>query len=149
MPDETALFACCGSSRWVREMLARAPFSSREELHAAAEQVWNKLDEQDWLEAFSQHPRIGQNSNSQWSRQEQSGMARASEAHAQEMARMNEEYFAKFGFIFVICATGKTAEQMSSALRARIQNAPAEELRIAAAEQAQIMHLRLDKLLNQ
>jgi OHCU decarboxylase len=128
-------------------MFSRQPFSDSDAMHAAADEIWWSLKVEDWLEAFSKHPRIGQQSAAKWSAQEQSGMSQAAIETAIEMQRLNTEYFAKFDFIFIVCATGKSAAEMLDLLRTRITNSREEEIRIAAAEQAKITHLRLDKLL--
>ncbi len=127
-------------------MFNRQPF---DDIHREADEVWWSLTPQDWLEAFAAHPKIGQKSTAKWTTQEQSGMSQAAAATAQEMARLNSEYESKFGFIFIVCATGKSADEMLHILQNRINNARDEEIRIAAAEQAKIIHLRLDKLLEQ
>ena len=142
-----ALMACCGSSKWVTEMVSRRPFPDAKLLHENSETVWWRLGEQNWLEAFSKHPKIGEKSAAQWSKQEQSGMAQASHETRESMLRLNEAYERRFGWIFIVCATGKTADELHGLLQQRIAHQPEEELRIAAAEQAKIMHLRLDKLL--
>jgi OHCU decarboxylase len=118
-----------------------------EDIHRAADEIWWSLTPQDWLEAFAAHPKIGQKSSAKWTAQEQSGMSQAAASTAEEMARLNCDYESKFGFIYVVCATGKSADEMLAILQARIHNSPEEEIRIAAAEQAKITHLRLDKLL--
>ena len=143
------LTACCGSSAWATAMFARQPFPDAETLHRAADEIWWSLTEDDWLEAFSKHPKIGQTSTAKWSAHEQSGMDAAAAGTTEEMARLNAEYAARFGFIFIVCATGKSAAEMLDLLRKRINHSREEEIRIAAAEQAKITHLRLDKLLAQ
>jgi OHCU decarboxylase len=127
-------------------MFARQPFATSEEMHKAADEVWWSLTPEDWLEAFAAHPMIGERSTACWSAQEQSGMSVAAENTARELERLNAEYAERFGFIFIICATGKSADEMLEALRMRLKNSYGDELRIAAAEQAKITHLRLDKL---
>ena len=138
------LLTCCGSRSWANTMFQRQPFGH---LHGEADQVWWSLSPEDWLEAFAAHPKIGQKSSAKWTSQEQSGMSQAAAETAAEMARMNEEYAEKFGFIFIVCATGKSADEMLQILKARMKNSRDEEIRIAATEQAKITHLRLDKLL--
>jgi OHCU decarboxylase len=140
------LTSCCGSSAWAQAMFTRQPF---DDIHRAADEIWWSLTTEDWLEAFAAHPKIGQKSAAKWAAQEQSGMSSAAASTAAEMARLNAEYENKFGFIFIVCATGKSADEMLSILQARINNSREEEIRIAAAEQARITHLRLDKLLKQ
>lgn len=142
------LLECCGSSNWVKQMLAARPFKTLASLEAAATAAWWSLSSTDWLEAFSKHPRIGEKGKvSQWSSQEQSGMESAAVSVAARLADLNRVYFEKFGWIFIVCATGKSAEEMLSLLETRLPNAPDDEIRIAAAEQNKITLLRLKKLL--
>jgi len=141
-----ALARCCGSSRWVAGMLARRPFASTDALHAAADEVWRALSPADLLEAFACHPRIGQRPTSAWSAEEQARAAAGGTDAAAALRDLNEAYFARFGYIFIICATGKSADEILAALRARLPNDPATELTVAAAEQARITRLRLEKL---
>jgi OHCU decarboxylase len=143
---EEALLACCGSRRWARAVAARRPFASREALLTAADEVWGALGPDDWLEAFAAHPRIGERAAG-WSAGEQAAAAGAASTTVVRLAEANREYEARFGHIFIVCATGRGAEEMLGALEARMQNEPGAELRIAAAEQAKITRLRLDKLL--
>ncbi len=141
------LISCCGSSAWANAMYNRQPFADHAALHQSADEVWWALSENDWLEAFSKHPKIGQKSKAKWSAQEQRGMSDASSSVANEMARLNAEYEQRFGFIYIVFATGKSAEEMLQILKSRIANDREQELRVATAEQAKIMHLRLDKLI--
>lgn len=140
------LTACCGSSAWAEAMFARQPFADRPSMHQAADDIWWSLTPEDWLDAISKHPKIGEKSSARWSAQEQSGMSHPAFETAQEMARLNAEYDARFGFIFIVCATGKSADEMLQLLRTRLANTREEEIRNAATEQAKITHLRLDKL---
>ena len=145
---QKALLACCGSSRWSRQMTARRPFDSVPTVHAAAHDIWWSLEESDWLEAFACHPKIGEvKPVSDWSSQEQKGMSAATADTAAAIAAMNGEYQKRFGYIFIVCATGKSSTEMRDLLEQRLTNDPKDELRIAAAEQLKITHLRLDKLL--
>ncbi len=157
MPDAEAAFklaACCGSTRWVAEMLTRRPFGSRGHLGGAADEVAAALGESDWLEAFTHHPRIGQRisnavvstSAESWSTGEQSAVASASTAIRAALATANEDYERRFGFIFIICASGRGATEILAALRARMGNTREREIVVAAAEQQQITRLRLEKL---
>jgi 2-oxo-4-hydroxy-4-carboxy-5-ureidoimidazoline decarboxylase len=154
--EATRLFhTVCGSKRWTARMVSARPFATDSELFAAAEREWFALDEADWLEAFSHHPRIGERNLSQQrfaataaqSSREQSGMDAATDAQRDEFAKGNEEYQRRFGHVFLICATGKSAAEMLDALRARLGNTPEVELKGAAAEQAKIIRLRLEKWL--
>jgi len=148
--DEAAneLLKCCGSRRWAQETANGRPYDSLEDLIAKANDVWWSLQPSDWLEAFRSHPKIGEKkAASEWSSQEQAGVASASRETIDELAALNRAYEQKFGFIFIICATGKTSEEMLSALRERLEHDAAIELQIAAAEQSKITELRLRKLL--
>jgi OHCU decarboxylase len=138
-------------------MTAARPFASLEELCEQADIVCQSLNEEDWLEAFRAHPKIGgkkaetnQSLQAQsWSAQEQSGVANAASKTINELAQKNRDYEARFGFIFIVCATGKSPEEMLTILQARIDNDRHEELLIAAEEQRKITRLRLEKLLSQ
>jgi 2-oxo-4-hydroxy-4-carboxy-5-ureidoimidazoline decarboxylase len=115
-------------------------------LHAAASDSWKACDEHDWREAFSNHPRIGDSSAAGMASEEQAGMQSASSLMLRELAALNEAYEERFGHIYIVCATGKSAEELRDIVRHRIDNDPATELRNAAEEQRKIMHLRLEKL---
>lgn len=145
-----ALQRCCGARHWVEAMLAARPFASDAELRATAERVWWGLGRADWLEAFAAHPRIGARGEGEamtdWARREQAGADGAADATRAALAHGNVTYEARFGHVFLICATGRTADEMLGALRGRLANDPATELRVAAEEQAKITRLRLDKL---
>ena len=145
--NEDAFKRCCGSTAWVNKMLQLRPFQDRESLLLAADTVWNSLAPADWLEAFVQHPKIGEKSGAKWSVEEQRGMGTASVDTAQAMRELNIEYEQKFGWIFIVCATGKTADEMLALLTARLDNDADTELRIAAAEQSKITKIRIEKLL--
>ena len=152
---ERELLKCCGSTAWARRMAAQRPFGDTQELLSAADDIWRSLDANDWLEAFAAHPKIGgkraareQDAQAQsWSEQEQSGAREAGQATLDELAEANRAYEERFGHIFIVCATGKTAGEMLALLRARLSNDAATELRNAAEEQRKITRLRLEKLL--
>jgi OHCU decarboxylase len=144
---EDALLACCGSRAWVRRMSEAGPFRDTEHLLETADRIWWSLTPADWLEAFAAHPRIGEKSGSRWSQQEQSGAAAAQAPVLAELAEVNREYEQRFGHIFIVCATGKTAEEMLGLLRARLGNDPETEIKVAAEEQRKITRLRLQKWL--
>lgn len=152
---EKELLQCCGSTRWARQMAAVRPFKTLEALLASADAIWWSLDRNDWLEAFRSHPKIGEKKaaepvstqSSQWSGQEQASVATASQETVDSLSTLNRAYEEKFGFIFIICATGKTSGEMLSALRERLEHEAVDELPIAAAEQSKITALRLNKLL--
>lgn len=151
------LLAVCGSERWVNRMIGRRPFASVDVVYSAADEEWFGLEKQDWLEAFSHHPRIGERNLAQpkfaatavQSSKEQSGMAGASDEVRAEFAAGNAEYERKFGHVFLICATGKTGEEMLGSLRERLNNDGATELRNAAEEQSKIVRIRLGKLVEE
>jgi 2-oxo-4-hydroxy-4-carboxy-5-ureidoimidazoline decarboxylase len=148
MQISAKLLDCCGSRNWVARIIAARPFHNLAHLKTVATETWLQLESADWLEAFSKHPKIGETSKvSQWSAQEQSGMSSAAADVAAKLAHMNQVYFDKFGWIFIVCATGKSAAEMLALLEARLPNLPADEIRIAAAEQNKITLLRLEKLL--
>ncbi|HEU4767454.1 MAG TPA: 2-oxo-4-hydroxy-4-carboxy-5-ureidoimidazoline decarboxylase [Pyrinomonadaceae bacterium] len=155
--DAVAEFAkCCGAKRWAEAMTERRPYASVEELTRVAADIWSSLSHEDWLEAFRSHPKIGEKKATEavsaqaqhWSGQEQSGVRDANRDTIDSLAQLNREYEQKFGFIFIVCATGKSAAEMLAMLRERLQNDAATELPIAAAEQAKITELRLKKLIN-
>ena len=150
----TLLARCCGSTRWIEGMLSRRPFAGQDALLSAARDIWFTLDPSDWREAFSHHPKIGDRAalrarfaaTRQLSEREQAGVEGASGKVLDALAEGNADYEHRFGFIFIVCATGKTAEEMLGLLRSRIGNDPGRELQIAAAEQSKITALRLAAL---
>ena len=145
---------CCGSARWASSMAAARPFDSENELMNTAADMWNDLLAEDWLEAFAAHPKIGETKATktqfaQWSAGEQAGMSSANDLLKQELAAANREYHDKFGFIFIVCATGKTAGEMLELCRTRFDNDRETEITIAAKEQEKITEIRIKKLLSQ
>ena len=154
---EAEFLKCCGSTKWAQAMTEARPFDSEQELFAKADDISSSLEDQDWLEAFRAHPRIGeknaaaaQSSQSQeWSAQEQSGVAEAPAYTMSQVAERNREYEDRFGFIFIVCASGKSSDEILTILNGRIDNDPRTELPIAAEEQRKITRLRLEKMLNQ
>ncbi len=154
-PDaRAALLRCCGSGRWADAMLAARPFADDATVHEAAARAWWALAPEHWREAFGAHPRIGDRDAADppraatraWSDQEQAGARTADDATRAALAAGNREYEQRFGHVFLISATGRTADEMLAELRRRLGNAPGEELRGAAAEQATITRLRLERL---
>lgn len=152
---DQVLLRCCHSKNWVQKMNSYHPFSSNEDVHQKAVEAWKQLEKDDILEAFRGHPMIGANldelrkkfqTTSSWSEGEQSGMEQASEKTILELQRANQDYLHKFGYIFIVCATGKTAEEMLGLIKERLHNPPEEELKIAAGEQEKITAIRLEKL---
>jgi OHCU decarboxylase len=159
---------CCGSSRWARQMSAARPFADVAALSAAAERIGSTLDREDWLEAFAAHPKIGAGgagktgqsgrageagragkAGASWSEQEQASVALAADETLMRLAEANRAYETRFGYIFIVCATGKTAGEMLTQLEHRLRHDAGDELRIAAEEQRKITRLRLTKLLEQ
>jgi allantoicase len=124
---EPELLTCCGSRAWVRRMAEGRPFQSATDIKQKSDQIWRGLGREDWLEAFAAHPRIGET--------------------VAALAEANRLYESRFDHIFIVCATGKSAEEMLGLLRARMDNDPETELRVAAEEQRKITNLRLEKLL--
>ena len=150
-----AFLRCCGSRRWAEAMERGRPYASEPALRAGAERAFDALGREDWREAFSYHPRIGERgavaarfaATAAWSASEQHAVAGAGEDVLDALLRGNREYEARFGYIFIVCATGKSAPEMLELLRARLPNQPAAELEIAAGEQRKITAIRLAKLL--
>lgn len=141
------LRSCCASSAWVDLMAKARPFASWDELIEASDRIWRSLSGDDWQEAFRAHPRIGEKkSGARWTAAEQSGTRSATTTTMSALAEGNREYEAKFGHVYLVCATGKSADEMLSNLRSRMNNDPKSELAIAADEQRKITALRLEKL---
>ena len=153
-PLKQTLGNCCGATAWIEGMVAAFPFTTKKELFQKAEEVWNSLPEKDWMEAFEHHPKIGDLSSlqkkfastAQWAAGEQAAVHQTSEEVLQSLAEGNAKYEATFGYIFIVCATGKSAEEMLRLLQSRLPNDPKDEIKIAAAEQAKITKIRLEKL---
>jgi OHCU decarboxylase len=156
--DEAAAFeamiACCGARRWASAMIALRPIGSVTELSEAADRVWSTMNEADWMEAFASHARIGGRraahaiaKSSEWSKQEQSSATSAAEEVLAQLAEGNARYEERFGFIFIVCATGKSAEEMLAIVKRRLSGDRVSELREAAEQQRQITQIRLGKWL--
>ncbi|RZK34157.1 MAG: 2-oxo-4-hydroxy-4-carboxy-5-ureidoimidazoline decarboxylase [Hymenobacter sp.] len=149
-----ALATCCGSSAWVAALSQQFPFATAEALYADADRIWYSLREADWREAFTHHPKIGDvsalkekfASTATWAAGEQGAVQQASQATLEALAAGNEAYEQRFEYIFIVCATGKSAGEMLALLQARLPNAPEAEINIAMGEQAKITRLRLAKL---
>jgi OHCU decarboxylase len=156
-PDgkRAALLSCCGSTRWAERVAALLPMWDDVQLLVIGERVWGELQREDWLEAFRAHPKIGEKKADaevseaarRWSEGEQSRAGEASAETLAALAEANRGYEEKFGFIFIVCATNRTAGQMLSMLRERMNNDTETELRVAAEEQWRITELRIKKLL--
>jgi 2-oxo-4-hydroxy-4-carboxy-5-ureidoimidazoline decarboxylase len=147
------ILPCCGSNAWAAALASKRPLPDGETLLASSDEIWRGLVEADWLEAFRSHPRIGESQperavaaqSSAWSEQEQLKAAAAGEAVKTALKWGHREYEQKFGRIFIVCATGKSASEILEILRRRLHNDDATELQQAAEEQRQIMHIRLKK----
>lgn len=154
---ERALKACCASSAWVTKMLEHRPFAASDRVLAAADEIWAKLARSDILEAFAGHPKIGESlatlrerfaKTAHWSSQEQAQVTLATDELLEELRQLNLAYEQRFGYIFIVCASGKSAEEMRDLLKTRMHHSPDRELGVAAEEQAKITRLRLEKLAN-
>ena len=160
LPAEAAekeILACCGSQAWARGMAKRRPIAGEADLLVASKETWRGLSEADWLEAFRSHPRIGESHSEsaiekrrsiQWSSQEQSGVANTDDAVKLTLAKANREYEKRFGRIFIVCATGKSAAAILEILNRRLGNDATTELREAAEQQLRITNIRLKKWLS-
>lgn len=149
------IFKCCGCTIWAQNLIDFRPYSSKEELFRLSDMIWTSCEGEEVLEAFSHHPQIGDlkslekkfASTKDWASGEQAGVNVATPKVIEELAEANAEYEKKFGYIFIVCATGKTADEMLAMLKRRLMNDPDTEFRIAKAEQNKITHIRLDKLI--
>ena len=147
---------CCGAKAWAARMADARPFNDRRAMHEAADRIWNALSEKDQREAFDHHPRIGGVEELRkkfaltgaWAGEEQSGVASATDVVLRALAEGNARYEARYGHIFLVCATGKSAPEMLSILESRMVNDPLAEFKIATAEQAKITRIRLEKLVS-
>ena len=157
-PEQSALQAmlvCCGATRWAIAMTAARPISTPESLHETADHIWSQMQEPDWLEAFASHPRIGDRKpaahvstqSADWSKQEQSSTQTAADQTLLRLAALNAQYEEQFGFTYIVCATGKSAEEMLAILERRLSSDLLAELCEAAEQQRQITHIRLSKWL--
>ena len=150
-----ALLKCCGSGAWVEKISAEFPFDDVEQLIYRAEVNWYACDETDWREAFEHHPKIGDISSlksrfattADWAQGEQSSLEQAPDSVIEELALENRKYEEKFGYIFIVCATGKSATEMLSLLKERLVYSPEAEIKNAMIEQSKITRIRLKKLL--
>jgi len=140
---------CCGSSRWAAAMAEARPFATVDVMQTRASAIWSSLGRSDWLEAFAAHPKIGEaRPLSAWSSAEQAGMQTADARAKARLADLNAVYEARFGYIFIVCATGRSPAEMLSLLETRLGNDVERELPIAADEQRKITALRLTKLVD-
>lgn len=152
---QAAMLACCGATRWAHAMVATRPLATIAALSESADCIWATMEEKDWLEAFACHPRIGERKSqatgqsATWSKQEQASAATASDRILAELAEGNAEYERRFGFTYIVCATGKGAQEMLTILTRRLNSDRQTELREAAEQQRQITQIRLGKWLTQ
>ena len=153
LPEETAkkeLFACCGSNKWASAMMKHFPFISEKQLVDLSSKIWyDECGETDWRESFTHHPKIGdvKSLTEKFAGKEQAGVAVATSETIEALAKANTDYESKNGFIFIVCATGKSATEMLALLNDRLQNSTDEELHIAMGEQQKISIIRFKKLL--
>lgn len=148
-----ALELCCVSTRWIEGVVLGRPYRDLPSLRLAADKVWASLTKEDYLEAFEGHPKIGDvNSlkakyagSGDLAAHEQSGVAQATQAVIERLAKGNQRYEERFAFIFIVCATGKSALEMCELLERRLENDPEAELQIAAEEQRKILQIRLEQ----
>ena len=157
LPDAAAheaLVSCCGSQAWAEKLQRQRPFTNREQLLRIGNETLDQLSEDDWRGAFSHHPKIGNGRATgdpqaqQWAKQEQSAVASAPSQTLNALKKANQEYYSRFGYIFIVCATGKSGGEMLRLLQQRLKNDARTELQIAASEQRKITQLRLEKMLN-
>lgn len=148
------LLPSCGSRRWAEALVSKRPFADGDELRRQAVDVWRSLEPADWLEAFAHHPRIGERMAAKsdprslrMSEKEQSALRGSDVDALSEMAQGNREYEDRFGYIYIVCASGRSASELLAILRRRLSNGPAAELREAAGQQEAITDLRLGKWL--
>lgn len=144
---ESHFRSCCGSSRWVSAMVSASPFATASELLQAADVAWEATGPGDWTEAFAAHPRIGERANDAQASAEQSGVAESAVATKAAMADLNTVYERRFGWIYIVCANGRSGEELIEDLRSRLDNTPERERAVAVAEHHRITRLRLGKLI--
>jgi OHCU decarboxylase len=149
-----SLLSCCAATRWAEALIAQRPFETEEALFSNADKVWSTMQQDDWMQAFRAHPRIGERKvehataqSKQWSGQEQSSVEQAEARTLAELASGNARYEELFGFTYIVCATGKSAAEMLAILNRRLASDRNTELREAAEQQRQITQIRLRKWL--
>jgi OHCU decarboxylase len=150
-----ALLCCCGSRAWARRMADERPFEDMTALVRAAARIWDDLSHADWLEAFSAHPRLGEQPEAspssqsvRWSSHEQAGVADSTSELKDRLSDANRRYEDRFGFVFLTCATGRSGADILAELESRLANDRVHEIAIAGAEQQRITALRLAKLMD-
>ena len=146
------LMDCCGSTKWVSSMMTHFPFASEKELVDLSAKIWyDECGETDWRESFTHHPKIGdvKSLTEKFAGKEQAGVAVATTETIEALSQANTDYETKFSFIFIVCATGKSANEMLQILLDRLKNTAEEELHIAMGEQQKISIIRFRKLLTE
>ena len=146
---------CCGATNWIKIMNQSRPFQNKNEVYQQAESIWFSLSSEDWLEAFTHHPKIGDidslrkkfHNTKSISKNEQSGVNDVEKSTLKNLAESNQLYEDKFGFIFIVCATGKSSDEMLALIKMRLNNNAKIEMQNAAKEQNKITQLRLKTLL--
>ncbi|HJZ65942.1 MAG TPA: 2-oxo-4-hydroxy-4-carboxy-5-ureidoimidazoline decarboxylase [Candidatus Acidoferrum sp.] len=149
------ILPCCGAKAWAEGLAGKRPFEDEAAVLITSDEIWRGLGTSDWLEAFESHPKIGESraaaptggDSAAWSQQEQKSVVAAQDELKAELAKGNREYEEKFGFIFIVYATGKSAPEILEILKRRLQNDKEKELKEAVEEQRQITQLRLKKWL--
>lgn len=149
------LLLCCGSAAWASQLNESFPVASFDHMLERSDAIWANVSKEDAMEAFSHHPKIGDikslekkfASTKEWAGNEQSGVNTATHDVLRALSKGNEDYEQKFGYIFIVCATGKSADEMLTLLHKRLPNDAELEWKIAAAEQNKITHIRLNKLI--
>jgi 2-oxo-4-hydroxy-4-carboxy-5-ureidoimidazoline decarboxylase len=158
LPHPAALppvLACCGSRAFADAVVRARPFPDVDTLLTKADTIWWSLGKSDWLEAFACHPRIGESAAnashqfSAWSAEEQSKARTAASSVLGSISEKNREYEARHGFIYIACASGKSADELLAILDRRIGNSTEHEIKEAAEQQRQITHIRIRKWLAQ
>jgi 2-oxo-4-hydroxy-4-carboxy-5-ureidoimidazoline decarboxylase len=148
------LFRCCGSTKWTDEMMKHFPFKTKVDMKLISDRIWLECKESDWLEAFSHHPKIGEApadlhaATSDWAKKEQSNVGHAGKNILDKLSTANKDYENKFGYVYIVSATGKNAVEILSNLQERLKNEPEKEMHISSAEQNKITHIRIDKLIS-
>ena len=145
-----ALLACCSSRAWAETLAAGRPYANANQLFEAADEALAALSEDDVDEALAGHPRIGERpapSHSAWSFQEQSGVVAAADRTRAELAAANREYEHRFGHVYLVCASGRTADELLAILRGRLGNDPVTEQQVVRTELGKINRNRLERLI--
>ncbi|HEY9717576.1 MAG TPA: 2-oxo-4-hydroxy-4-carboxy-5-ureidoimidazoline decarboxylase [Trichormus sp.] len=148
------LLKCCGSETWARAMAQSRPFTGADDVAQRAAEAFEKMNHADWMQAFGAHPRIGDmaslrkkyENTAEWANAEQSGVKGTGDAILRGLAQGNDDYEKKYGHLFIVCATGKSAGEMLDILKERLKNDTKTEFANAAEEQKKITLLRLEKL---